>query len=276
MKPIDFDERYADFAEKWVRENMKKYKSIEQMEAHLPKVYIRFLNQSADWLEGKTPSEYFQQFTSPEQLIELLQDYQEQQVDVPDLLLERLVELGNPSVEPLLMLASDESMPEALRVTALNLLIELGSDAPMPLCLELVDSRGEYDDLADVAAELLAAIGHAAVAPMLDRLADAGDDALATYLDLLCNFPGDSRIYEYTMRQFQRDADRRALFASYLGKIGDERAVEPLIRALQLSDLNYLDYIEIRNAIELLGSDANLPERSFEGDPYYESMRQMN
>ena len=37
-------------------------------------------------------------------------------------------------------------------------------------------------------------------------------------------------------------------------------------------DINYLDYIEIVNAIEALGGEVD-DSRDFSGDPYYESLR---
>ena len=43
---------------------------------------------------------------------------------------------------------------------------------------------------------------------------------------------------------------------------------------LKLTDLNYLDYIEIRNAVESLGGDPG-EERTFYGDPDYEAMRNL-
>lgn len=275
MKPIDFDAHYADYAEKWVRENMGKYPSIDAMEAQLPQVYLRYLNQPADWLDGKTPGEYFAQMTDPEALTQLLGEYEKQGIDVPDLLLERLTDMGEAAVAPLMALAQDRAQPEPLRVTALNLLIEIGTPEPMDLCLQLIDARKAHDDVADVAAELLGALGQMAVPQMLDRLESASDDAQSTYLDLLCNFPGDERIYTYAMSRFLRDADSRALYASYLGKLGDERAVPQLRQALSLSDINYLDYIEIRNAIERLTGEELGETRAFDGDPYYESLKNM-
>ncbi len=273
MKPIDFDAHYAEFAEKWVRENMKKYKTVEQMEAQLPNVYLRWLNQPQQFLDGLTPAEHFGRITDIRALVRLLQDHVEQGVDVPDLLLERMVDLGDDAVHPLMEIAGNAENQQEIRVIALNLLQELGSPAPKALCLGLIDARGEHDDVADVAAELLSGLGAAAVPDMLARLDGASDDALETYLDLLSNYPGDSRVYEHTLTQFRRMAEKRALFASYLAKIGDERAIEPLRQALQLSDLNYLDYIEIRSAIERLGGEVAGSERCFDGDPYYESMR---
>ena len=59
-----------------------------------------------------------------------------------------------------------------------------------------------------------------------------------------------------------------------MGKLGDCRAIAPLQQLLGLSDLGYMDYIELRNAIEALGGDPG-EERTFYGDPDYEAMRNM-
>lgn len=273
MKPIDFDAHYAEFAETWIRENMGKYKSIDEMEQQLPGVYLRYLNKPASWLNGEKPADYFNKFGDPDALIAMLFEYEQGGISVPDLLLERIVELGEPAVAPLMALAENADAPESLRATALNLLIEIGSGAPMPLCLQLVDVRAEHDTVADVAAELLEGLGRDAVPAMLERLEGASDAAQQTYLDLLCRYPGDERIYAATLSQFLRNANQRALYASYLGKLGDERATEVLRRALTFSDINYLDYIEIVHAIERITGDTVDANRTFEGDPYYESLK---
>ena len=90
-------------------------------------------------------------------------------------------------------------------------------------------------------------------------------------MDVLCNFSGDERIYTYTVHQFLTQPDRRAMYASFLAKLNDPRAIEPLTQALSLSDVDYLDYIEIRNAIEMLGGEVTV-EREFPGDPAYEAL----
>ena len=61
---------------------------------------------------------------------------------------------------------------------------------------------------------------------------------------------------------------------SLLEKLGDPRALETLEKMLKLTDLNYLDYMEIRNAVESLGGDPG-EERTFYGDPDYEAMRNL-
>ena len=65
------------------------------------------------------------------------------------------------------------------------------------------------------------------------------------------------------------------MFASLLGKLGDPRAIDALRMVMGMEDINYLDYLEIANAIEMLGGEAGDRDRDFSGDPYYESLRDM-
>lgn len=275
MKLIDFDQKFADYAHEYVHQGLLRHEKPEVLEAELPELYIRWINAPADWLGGRSPAGYFTQFDAPEPLIELLCQYDREEISPPDLLLERISDLGEASVAPLMALVANQDNSESLRVMALNLLIELQTDAPLALCVDLVERREEEDALADVAAELLQSLGASIAQPLLERLDAASDAALPTFLDLLCNFPGDERIYNKTVSQFLTRDDKRALYASYLAKLGDERAVEPLNRALSLSDLGYLDYIEIRNAVEALGGEPAVPDRCFDGDPHYESLKHM-
>lgn len=274
MKCIDFDHEFMHYAEKWMAENRGKFKNADEMEAQMPDVYLRWLNQSAEWLDGRTPGGYFQAYDDVNELIDWMEEYHRQQVDVPNQLMERIVELGEGGVERLMALARDPEADSGLRVTALNLLNEIGSRAPMEMCMDLIENRAETDEMADVAAELLTNLGRVVVEPVLQRMERSSRDAKETFLDVLCNFPGDERIYNYAESAFRNRPERRALFASYLAKLGDERAIEILRPALQYVDLGYLDYIEIRNAIEALGGEVE-EEREFFGDPDYESMRSM-
>ncbi len=272
MKCIDFDKQFMAYTERWMAENMSKYENVDAMEAEMPEVYMRWLNQPASWLDGATPGEYFVQFDDADALVEWTLNYERQGIDVPDMLLERIVDLGEVSIAPLMKLSADKERSTQSRMMALNMLRELDSDAPLNLAIELILEHGRENELADVAAELLSGIGHEAVEPILSKMEEASEDAQITFLDVLCNFPGDERIYTYTVNMFLRRDDLRGLLASYLSKLGDERAVEPLKKVLKLSDLKYLDYIEVRNAIEALGGEVE-EEREFSGDTDYEWLK---
>lgn len=272
MKCIDFDKQFMAYTERWMAENMSKYENVDAMEAEMPEVYMRWLNQPASWLDGATPGEYFVQFDDADALVEWTLNYERQGIDVPDMLLERIVDLGEVSIAPLMKLSADKERSTQSRMMALNMLRELDSDAPLNLAIELILEHGRENELANVAAELLSGIGHEAVEPILSKMEEASEDAQITFLDVLCNFPGDERIYTYTVNMFLRRDDLRGLLASYLSKLGDERAVEPLKKVLKLSDLKYLDYIEVRNAIEALGGEVE-EEREFSGDTDYEWLK---
>ena len=138
--------------------------------------------------------------------------------------------------------------------------------------MDIIDRIEEEDEIADVAAELMANMGAGVVKPILERFEEVGDAAQETYLDILVNFPGDSRIYDLLMNAFLTHTEKIALYASFIGKLGDDRALDTLKKALNLTDISYLDYLEIRNAVEMLGGVVET-EREFAGDPYYESLK---
>ena len=87
---------------------------------------------------------------------------------------------------------------------------------------------------------------------------------------MLVNYPGNPQVYNLAIRLFKENAGRRALFATYLGKLGDERALPVLMEAAEDEKTGYIDFIEIRNAIEMLGGTA--PKRDFYDDPDWEAL----
>ncbi|WP_102410427.1 hypothetical protein [Beduinella massiliensis] len=274
MKCVNFDEAFERYAKAWMRDNQEKFGgNIEQMEAQMPDVYLRFINQKADWLDGETPALYFTHFDDADLLVRWMIEYFTSKVPVPDQLLERIVELGKPAEERLLALLTDETAPYDAVLTAITLLRELCSTAPMQRYIELIAGCPVPHEQADMCAESLLAMGDIVVAPILQVLDRSTPVAQEVFLDLLCNYPGDERIYQLALRKFNENPDRRALFASFLGKIGDPRAVPVLAQAATEPGTNYLDFVEISNAVEELGGDP-LPERDFSGDPYFEALKQ--
>ena len=274
MKPIDFDARFSAYTEQWIAENRHRFKNMDLLEEEIPELYLRWLNLPADWLNGRTPGDWFQQYDDADELVRLMRAYQAEGISLPDPLLERVTDLGEDAVQPLMALVREYDSDRALAIAALNLLIELGSSEPMEMCLDIISAAEAPNELTDVASELLSGLGGEVIEPIISRMDAATKTAQDAFLDVLCNFPGDERIYNYTVNAFTRRFDRRALYASYLGKLGDERAIEPLRDALDNSDISYLDYIEIVNAIEALGGEVDT-EREFNGDPYYESLKKM-
>ena len=278
MNCIDFDRQFQRYTAEWVKRNGEKYKNnMDVIEDMMPGVYEEFLSKPAPWLDGAAPGTYFEQFDDAGELVAWLCEYMEKGVPVPDVLLERITEMGGAAEDALLALLGREDATDEMRMTAVSLLGEMESVKPMGryigwiAALEPEDGRA---DLCDLCAEMLTSMGGAVVEPILDALPGATQAARDVFADILSNYPGDERIFELLMERFAHEQERRALFASYLAKLGDARALPALIEAAASQDINYLDFVEIANAIDELGGERPA-EREFAGDPYYESLRRV-
>ena len=275
MKCINFDRAFERYMAEWMKENSEKYKDdMDVIEDMMPDVYLEFLKKPADFLDGTAPQDYFEQFDNADMLVNWLCDYIAQGVAVPDLLLERVTALGDPAEKSLLASVARDDLPEETQMTAISLLREMESKAPMQRYIDYIASLEEPSDKGDLCAEALMSMGESVVEPILAALSGAGQTGRDIFADVLSNYPGDERIYELMIERFVTRDERRALFASYLAKLGDERAIPMLKEAAQSPDINYLDYVEVVNAIEALGGERP-PEREFAGDPYYESLKQV-
>ncbi len=275
MKCINFDEKFADYLSAWMKDHRSEYKTYDAMEDDMPRVYLSFLNTPAPWLDGVTPGSYFAQFEDAKDLVDWLVAYCQREIPVPDLLLEQIQAVGKPCERRLLALLRDErpNMPEEARMTAIGLLRDMNSTLPKMLYITWQLDRKPADDLCDNALDSLREMGPEVVQPILEHLPRANRAGQEAFLDVLVNYPGPKQVFDLAIRLFEENPDRRALFASYLAKLGDDRALPALLKAANAPDCRYLDFIELRNAIEQLGGDA--PEREFDADPEYEALRGM-
>ena len=273
MKCINFDDKFADFASQWMKDHGKEYRNYDAMEADMPRVYMMFLNTPAKWLDGVTPGAYFTQFEDAKDLVDWLVEYTSKEIPVPDLLLEQITAVGKPCERRLLALLKDENgeATKEAKMTAIGLLREMESTLPKMLYMQWQLDRDVVDDLADNALDSLREMGKAIVQPILQELPRANAAGQEAFLDILVNYPGQQQVFDLAIRLFQQNPGRRALFASYLGKLGDDRALPVLIEAANEDKCSYMDFIELRSAIEELGGEA--PKREFFDDAEYEALR---
>lgn len=273
MNCINFDSKFEQYMGVWMKNNADKYKNnMDVIEGMMPDVYMEFLAKPATWLGGKAPQDYFGQYDDAGMLVDWLCEYERKGVPVPDLLLDRISELGEGAEAPLLALLDDAGAPDAAVMTAISLLREIESTAPMQRYIERIAALTEPDERADMYAESLLSMGDAVIAPVLAALPSAGEAGRDIFADILSNFPGVEEGFALLLERFEHCEDRRALFASYLAKYGDDRALPALRRAAEDPHVNYLDFVEISSAIEALGGERPA-EREFAGDPYYESLK---
>lgn len=274
MPIINFDDHFADYMSRWMKDHEDEYQNYEEMEDDLPKIYMSFLNTRASWLGNITPGSYFTQFEDPKVLVDWMNQYCEEKVPLPEPLLEQITFVGKPCEKRLLALLQDEDADQAARMTSVELLRELDSSLPKMLYINWQLDREDQDELKDNAVESLCLMGPAVVQPILQMIGKANPAGQEALLDVLTHYPFNEQTFQLTLRYFNERKEKRALFAGYLAKIGDDRALPDLIKAAGEPELPYLTFIEIRNAIESLGGSC--PEREYDDDPEYAALRQMD
>ena len=253
MRCINFDEHFADYVSQWMNDHGSDYANYDDMEADMPRVYLQFLNTPAPWLEGITPGAYFTQFEDPKDLVDWLRAYVDRGIPVPDLLQEQIQTVGKPCEKRLLALLKEEDAPEEARMTAIGLLRTMGSELPKSLYIAWQLNRKDRDELCDNAIESLKEMGPGALQAILEAVPKSNRPGQEALLDVLADYPGNEQVFRLAMKLFRENPERQGLLAGYLGKLGDERALPALMDAASDPALRYLDFIELRCAIERLG-----------------------
>ncbi len=271
MQIIDFDAKFTDVLNDWIEKNRSRFRKPDDMENEVPDVYLRWLNTPADWLDGAAPGAYFEKYDSAKELCELLKAYLNEEVSVPDPLLDRLEELGDE--QELLNMVKDKAAPMEARMTAIELLRSLESTLPMVDYIRWQVERDDDADLLDNTLESLRQMGEAARKPAKIAFGAADVSGKEALLDLLADYPGDEDVFQFALAQFKTAKDKRGLYAGYLAKLDDDRALEHLLDVAEGDDVSYSDFIEIRSAIERLGSEA--PVKDWTNDPTYKAFRRL-
>ncbi len=268
MDYIDFEGPFRCFLQQWLAGEGQDFEEEEWEEA-LPEVYALFLDTPAPWLEGSRPREYFAACADPQSLVEWMEGYICQGMEPPQLLLERILSLRDSAPFLCAILDRDQA-PRQAKMLAVTLLREMGSVLPMHRYVAWQRVRELQDELCDNAVESLELIGEAAVKPMVSALEGATDAGKEALLSLLSRFPGEEKVFEALLALFNACPSRQVTLATYLGRLGDLRAIPALRRRAMSESVGYLDYIELRNAIERLGGD--VPQRVFYGDDEYDAV----
>lgn len=262
---IDFDKQYMLYAATRLR-GMGEIKD-EELTGILNDTMTEWLSTKADYLGGLTPDEYFAEM-SPHKLTDLMCEYANAGMSIPEPLYKR-ISSEYACAERLKGIAGSAEHSDAAKTNALSLLCGMDLSDIDDLCIDALISDS---DAAEVASNWLKRAGYAVVDNLVAHCKDADSAAKAALLDVLSCYPGVDATADMLRERLYNDRDRRAMYAALSGRFGDDRLLEPLMRLSQLTDMEYYDYKEIINAIEMLGGDPG-QEREFYGDPDYEALR---
>lgn len=255
-KLIDFDGLFDEKLAVYMQENAGKY-TEKQWESVIPKLYKQFGDIYVA-AAGNTPKGYYAEMTDGE-LVDCLVRHTAEGVPVSDFLCREIESRGCP--EGLIALLKSDS--EQLVTLAVNL---AGSD---PKAFEdyfhlLVSSQNE--DIKETVCEQLKAGADAAKEHAL-ALYEKGTER-ELMLEILSRVKErDERVFNILLKEF-RTGEELPMHASYLAAYGDERALPVLLEVIDRDDINYLEYQELKYAIEALGGEYTRP-RDFTDDEYF-------
>lgn len=275
MNIIDFDGKFKLYIKEWMKDNLRKYQNVEDMEEEIPELYLKWVKTPQKWLKNISPLEYFDSILCPDILIEMLVKYVNSDYNVPDLLLDRIADMGSACEDRLMQVVCDKNNVKELRIISASLLVEVGTEKSLKQYINLIEQQQGEGQLVDYAAGALINLGELVKEPILEAIQHTTVAAVKmVFIDILSNFKGDKRIYNLLVNAFLSSPDNKMVYASYLAKYGDKDALNILEKVIREPDISYLDYKEIKNAIEELGGSIEI-ERDFSGDKYYEALKNL-
>ena len=247
---IDFEQLYRAF----IQPRLAQAQGLkdEEIEALSDQWYEEFNHTPNAQLGGLTPCEYYTQYDGPT-LLELAWDYWEEGEELPGQLARalaqqdqdtaqamfRLLERALPSVRgEMLELLCQMQYPPLLEAGFTKILEQTVEDEEKQLWVEAVQQFG-------------ARAAEKALALMNTKVDEETEQILA---DILCQWPLEGAFERLAALFCQANPEHKAFYASCLGKLGDERAVELLTKQLKDPKLDYYTYCAIRDAAEELGA----------------------
>lgn len=257
-KLIDFDGLFDEKLAEYMQMNAGKY-TEKQWESIIPKLYKQFGDTFIPKAKA-TPKQYYAEMTDDE-LVETLAAHVKEDVPASDFLCRELEGRGCP--DALVSLLSEDNLE--LLTFAINL---IGAN---PKGYEGYFAILEKEDADEDVVE--------AVCEQLKSGADAAKErALLCYrkgvrpelmLEILSRTTGkDDAVFEILLRAFKESEGEMPMRASYLAAFGDARALPALLEVIDREDINFLEYQELKYAIEALGGEYTRP-RDFSNDAYF-------
>ena len=257
MQLIDFDGLFDEKLAEYMQLNRGKY-TEKQWEALIPKLYKQFGDTFIP-KAGATPKGYYAAMTDGE-LVEALQRHVAEGVPVSDFLCREL-EARRP--EGLISLL--EKKNTELVTLAVNL---IGADPKaFGAYFDLLAAEGCDEDVAETVCEQLKAGADFAREKALACYARGVRTEMMLEILSRCRTRDDS-VFEILLRAFRESGEELPMRASYLAAYGDARALPVLMEAIDREDINFLEFQELKYAIEALGGEYTKP-RDFTDDAYF-------
>lgn len=259
MKLIDFDGLFDEKLTQYMEENKNKY-TEKQWEDVIPKLYKKFGDTYVAKIKC-TPKEYYAKMTN-EQLAETLSAHLREDVPVPEFLCVEIENRGEANtLLPLLKSDDTETVSYAINLLGDDL---RAFDAYFSILTEnrlTEDIRSDVTDIFRLHADEVKTLAYdtyqqgVAVEYMLEILSRVKEK--------------EDYIFDTLLQAFlTADETQAPVRAGYLAAYSDERALPHLMRRIEDRSIGFVEFQELKYAIEALGGEYNEP-RDFTNDKDY-------
>lgn len=260
MKLYDFDGMFDEKLSAYVKKNADKYKERE-WEDIIPAMYARFGDTVIKSL-GKSPNEYYAEMDD-KTLVATLRAHLKQDVAVSEFLCNAIESRGADELLIPLLSGTDDEIAYALNLLGaskaalseyMRLLVESDSEDVKNTC---VDYLKEFADevKCEAIANYNAGVEREYMLEILSRCVVKSDE-----------------IYDILIKEFRLADENLPMRASYLAAYGDERALPVLLDKIDEEGITFIEYQELKYAIESLGGSYD-KERDFSNDEYYQAVK---
>lgn len=267
IKVIDVDQLFDDYISDFVYKNIGKVKP-EEIENKIPELYVEFGDEKLAKLDGKTPNEYYKAYSGKD-LLECLKAHLDKGVAVSDFLCEAVT--CSAENEDALISALDDEHSEEFTLYVMNMLSDINSSKCVNKYLQMV--LWDYSEvIKELATEYLRDRAEVVKEEVLSQYNDC-DFKVKEYLtEILAGCKKDDRVFDILIAEFVKHPKEVPLYAGYLAKYGDERALPFLMAEIEKEKISYADFEELRFAIEALGGEYD-KIRDFKSDKTFKKIK---
>ncbi|MBO5067632.1 MAG: hypothetical protein J6C62_04450 [Clostridia bacterium] len=266
IKVIDVDTLFDSYISDFVYKNIGKVKP-EEIENKIPELYVQFGNEKLKELDGQTPNEYYKSFSATE-LLACLNEHLTKGVAVSDFLCEALSDGAN---EDALINAISDDVDEEFTLYVMNMLSEIKSEKCLDRYLQFI-SWDYSETIKELATEHLKEFSNLVKEKVLSLYNEADVKTREYFTEILAGCNKDDRVFDILVAEFAKHPNEIPLYAGYLAKYGDERALPFLMAEIEREKISYADFEELRFAIEALGGTYD-KVRDFKQDKTFKKIK---
>ncbi len=251
LKVIDIDALFDEYVSDYVYKNIGKVKP-EEIENNMPKMYEKFGKEKFSVLDGLTPETYYVDYSAKE-LLRTLKEHIDLGVSVSDFLPEALTQKREEINDFISALNEDDN--DEFIAYVMNVLSDMDV-VPVKKYMEFI-TLDYPENIKELATELLCKRADEVKADIYEVFSESDENIKEMFSEILSHSSKDDKTFDLLTLQFVKRRDKTPLYAGYLARYGDERALPILFSAIEEEKISYADFEELRFAIEALGGEYN-------------------